>query len=93
MKKAISTPAVLMLVTLVAGRAREQEEAPVVAEVSGGPIMMMPVTTTSDEALQHFKEGQQALDVRRLFDAWAKLLRLRLDQIKDLSSDSSGQGF
>lgn len=31
-------------------------------------------------------------DVRSLFDAWAKLLRLRLDQIKDLSSDPGSQG-
>ena len=29
-------------------------------------------------------------DVRSLFDAWARLLRLRLDQIKELTSDPSG---
>ncbi len=50
--------------TLIAPSAvQAQEEAPM------DVVMVMPATTSSDEAMQHFRQGQHAMDMGRFIDA------------------------
>jgi tetratricopeptide (TPR) repeat protein len=58
--------AVLLLLPLAACQGERAEEMTAEARMT---VMVMPVTTASEEAKGHFMQGQHALDMGRTFDA------------------------
>lgn len=64
-------PAITALAVLAfAGCAQEDEGQRVeLAASAANVVMMMPITTASDDALNHFMQGQRALDMGRPDDA------------------------
>ena len=65
-----ATPLMALLPLLVFLAACQSDEAPqMMAEAGMAPVMVMPLTTGSDEARSQFLLGQHAMDVGRGFDA------------------------
>ncbi len=65
------TSAVLSVMILGCERGEETQTTQEALEAITTAVMVMPVTTTSDVARNHFMQGQQTLDVGRIFEARA----------------------